>query len=263
MPGCTCAATTARTPSSTPDSTSISAPSGCASSLGWKSAQNGAGTLVAERGSPHASAPPAPPCARRGRTRACSRWRREVDAGLLDDRQAVELGAHDDGRRTLADAHEQPGTDDVLGGAPSARSTIAAVPLSRWPSSGIACSRRRSSSAAGSSSSSRESSRSSAASAQWTERRDGTPPPARGRTTSESSSALEPEVRLEQARRQPRARERIGLERLERLAERARQRAFRAGAAVDRRDPPRRPAAARARSRMPSRPAHTSAPSAR
>ena len=42
--------------------------------------------------------------------------RREADAGLLDDREPVELGARDDRRAALADAYEQPGAHDALGG---------------------------------------------------------------------------------------------------------------------------------------------------
>ncbi len=116
MPGCTCAATTARTPSSTPASTSISAPSGCASSLGWKSAQNGAGPRIAEADDGarerherrHVHVVPA------GVHAAVDR--READPRLLDDRQPVELGAHDHGRRAAAGAYEQPRADHVLCG---------------------------------------------------------------------------------------------------------------------------------------------------
>jgi hypothetical protein len=38
----------------------------------------------------------------------------EGDARPLDDRKAVELGAGHDRGCTLADAHEQPGADDML-----------------------------------------------------------------------------------------------------------------------------------------------------
>ena len=41
----------------------------------------------------------------------------EGDAGLLDDRQAVELGTCDDRGRSVSDADQQPGADHALGGS--------------------------------------------------------------------------------------------------------------------------------------------------